>query len=52
MDQNALDEIRNAANRGWPLGSDRFKDQIERALNCAARLPKRGRPTRSMIVVP
>lgn len=52
LDQNALDEILNAANRGWPLGSDRFKDQIERALNCAARPPKRGRPTRSMIVVP
>ena len=27
-----LGEIRDTVNRGWPLGSERFKDEIERAL--------------------
>jgi putative transposase len=39
-----LTEIRDAANRGWPLGGERFKDEIEKALKQAARPPKRGRP--------
>jgi len=43
-DASGLEEIRHAVNRGWPLGSDHFKDQIERALKRAARPPKRGRP--------
>ena len=34
-----------AVNRGWPLGGQRFKDQIEAALQCAARPPMRGRPS-------
>ena len=42
-----LAEIRDAVNRGWPLGSDRFKDEIERALERAARPPKRGRPPKT-----
>ena len=46
LDTKALSEIRDTINRGWPLGSDRFKDEIERALQCAARPPKRGRPSR------
>ena len=41
-----LEEIRNTVNSGWPLGNDRFKDDIERSLKCAARPPKRGRPAR------
>lgn len=29
VDEQKLNEIRNAVNRGWPLGGERFKDQIE-----------------------
>ena len=53
LDEKELSEIRDTVNRGWPLGSDRFKDEIERALQCAARPPTRGRPSRksdSMLV--
>lgn len=39
-----LAEIRNTVNGGWPLGSNRFKDEIESRLNCEVRPPKRGRP--------
>ena len=46
LDEKELGELRDTVNRGWPLGSDRFKDEIERALQCAARPPKRGRPSR------
>jgi hypothetical protein len=42
-----LGEIRDTVNRGWPLGGERFKDEIERALKCATRSPKRGRSTRA-----
>jgi len=44
LDSNELGEIRNTVNRGWPLGGERFKNEIENALQCAARPPKRGRP--------
>ena len=47
LDSNELTEIRNTANRGWPLGGERFKDEIEQALKRAARPPRRGRPPRS-----
>ena len=43
----ALAEIRSTVNRGWPIGSDRFKNDIEQLLRRAARPPKRGRPARS-----
>jgi len=46
LDSSELSEIRGTVNRGWPLGSERFKDQIEMALQCVARPPKRGRPSR------
>lgn len=46
LDEKESGELRDTVNRGWPLGSDRFKDEIERALQCAARPPKRGRPSR------
>lgn len=45
VDEKGLKEIRGAVNCGWPLGSERFKDQIEKALERAARPPKRGRPS-------
>lgn len=41
---STLDEIRESTNRGWPLGTGRFKDEIEAALARAARPLKRGRP--------
>ena len=41
-----LREIREAINRGWPLGGEQFKDRVERALLRHARPPKRGRPKR------
>jgi len=52
LDARELAEIRDAANRGWPLGGDRFKDEIERALQCAVRPPKRGRPPKRRAPVP
>ena len=47
LDAKDLGEIRDTVNRGWPLGGERFKDEIESALKCAARPPKRGRPAQS-----
>ena len=44
IDSADLTEIRNSTQRGWPIGSERFKDQIEQALDRAARPPRRGRP--------
>jgi putative transposase len=44
LDEQTLGDIRGSVNQGWPLGSERFKDEIERALLRAARPPKRGRP--------
>jgi putative transposase len=48
LDSSELGEIRDTVNRGWPLGSERFKDEIERAIACAGRPPKRDRSTRSI----
>ena len=48
LDEKVLTEIRVAVDRGWPLGSERFKDEIEAALQRAARPPPRGRPSRQM----
>jgi putative transposase len=42
-----LSEIRDTGNRGWPLGSNRFKDEIAQALKRTTRPPKRGRPVGS-----
>lgn len=47
VDDTCLQEIREAVNRGWPLGSERFKDEIEAALERAARPPQRGRPRKT-----
>lgn len=44
IESEELEIIRSNTQRGWPLGSDRFKDQIEQALNRTARPPVRGRP--------
>jgi len=47
VDETGFDEIRDSVNGGWPLGSERFKDEIEAALERAARPPQRGRPRKS-----
>lgn len=47
LDDMVLSEIRSTVNRGWPIGSERFKNEIEQVLRRAARPPKRGRPANS-----
>jgi putative transposase len=42
--RDELEEIRDATNRGWPLGGDAFKMRVEQALQRPAKPPKRGRP--------
>jgi putative transposase len=44
LEAHGIEEIRGTINGGWPLGDDRFKDEIEDALRRAVRPPKRGRP--------
>jgi len=44
IEDEQLDEIRESTNKGWPLGTERFKADIEATLARAARPPKRGRP--------
>ena len=48
LDQRELSEIRDTVDLCWPLGSDRFKEEVERALKCAVRPPKRSRPAHSV----
>jgi putative transposase len=43
LEENVLAEIRFAARRGVPLGSDEFKDQLEHQLGRRVRLRKAGR---------
>jgi putative transposase len=45
LDALRVEEIRETINRGWPLGGERFKDEIEAAAKRTARPPRRGRPT-------
>ena len=40
--QPEIDKIREATNKGWPLGSESFVRKIERALGRPARPQKRG----------
>ena len=42
MDDKTLKEIREATNKAWVLGDDRFKDKIERLLNRRARSKPKG----------
>lgn len=44
LDEQRLQQIRHAVHSGWPLGSDRFKDELEHFFNCRARPLPRGRP--------
>ena len=48
VEEAALNEIREATNKGWALGHDRFRDEIaHQAARRAAPLP-RGRPARRL----
>jgi len=47
MDPERIDEIRNATNGNYALGNDRFKAEIERALNRRATPGRCGRPARA-----
>jgi hypothetical protein len=43
IDEKSLDEIRKATQKGWILGCDRFKDNIEQLLQRRTRpLPRGG----------
>ena len=48
VDTGGLEEIRDTVNKGWPLGSERFKNEVEAALQRATRPPKRGRPAKNL----
>jgi putative transposase len=43
-----LDAIRSAVQTGTPLGNDRFREQIEAALERKVGQARRGRPARSL----
>ena len=42
--QALIDRIREATNKGWPLGGESFLAGVEAALGRSVRPPKRGRP--------
>lgn len=44
LDAERLKLIQHAAHTGWPLGSERFKDELEHFSQCRARPLPRGRP--------
>lgn len=48
VDAGGLKEIRETVNKGWPPGSERFKNEVEAALERAARPPKRGRSAKNL----
>ena len=48
IDPAQIHAIRTAANVGVPLGNERFKDQIETALQCKVGHLRRGRPRKDV----
>jgi putative transposase len=46
LDAELLDTLRDAIQRGWTPGSDRFKRDVEQALGARTNPPRRGRPPR------
>lgn len=48
IDEKTLTEIRHATQKGWVLGNDRFKDEIEHLLKRRARPLSRGGDHRSV----
>lgn len=47
LDDVSLAEISEAVEKGWPVGSERFREQIEEVLQCAVGPLRRGRPLKS-----
>jgi len=45
-----VETLRDAAQRGWVPGRDKFREQIERALGRRASPPVRGRPPKARLV--
>ena len=45
--QSNLDAIREATNKGWVLGNDRFRERIERLSGRRSAPKPRGRPRKS-----
>ena len=52
LDEEALDEIRTATARGLPVGSERFREQIEAALGRRVGMKRRGRPEAETMAAP
>jgi putative transposase len=48
IDDKTLDEIRQATEKGWALGDDRFKDEVKRLLQRRTRMRPRGGDHRSV----
>jgi putative transposase len=46
IDSSQIHNIRTAVQTGTPLGNDRFREQIEKALMCKVGQARRGRPAR------
>jgi putative transposase len=49
LDDSHLDEIREATNKAWVLGSDRFKEEVTALAQRRARPLPKGRPKKSPI---
>jgi putative transposase len=52
LDDDALTEIRNASNRGLPLGNERFREQMEIALGRRLGLQPKGRREKEISNIP
>ena len=46
IEDNEINQIRNAWQTGTPLGNDRFKEKIEAKLQCKVGQARRGRPSK------
>jgi len=46
LEPEQVRDIRAAVQTGTPFGNDRFRKQIEKALNCGVGQARRGRPSR------
>ena len=44
-----LDEIRDATNKAWPLGGDKFKHKIEKITKRRAMPKSKGRPKKNRV---
>ena len=49
MAEDTIKKIRAAWQTGTPLGNDRFRDKIERALKLKVGHPKQGRPRKDVL---